>query len=88
MDMTYNKTIEKKCAKVIETITTGGEKIRISAILSISGDGNKLLPVLIFKVKPEGKLSKKLNEIKIVKKKFWYIVKLTHVVIIEYSKIG
>ena len=33
MDMIYNKTIEKKGAKNIEIITTGGEKIRISAIL-------------------------------------------------------
>ena len=90
MDMTYNKTIEKKGAKNIEIITTGGEKIRISAILSISGDGKKLPPVLIFKAKPEGKLAKKLNAIEIVKqkKKFLYIVKLTLGVIIEYSKIG
>ena len=69
MDMTYNKTIEKKGAKNIEIITTGGEKIRISAILSISGDGKKLPPVLIFKAKPGGKLAKKLNAIEIVKQK-------------------
>ena len=69
MDMTYNKTIEKKGAKNIEIITTSGDKIRISAILAISGDGKKLPHVLIFKAKPEGKLAKKLNAIEIVKQK-------------------
>lgn len=69
MDMTYNKTIEKKGAENIETVTTGGEKIRISAILAISGDGKKLPPVLIFKAKQQGKLAKKLGAIEIVKQK-------------------
>jgi hypothetical protein len=81
--------LKKKGKKDIEIITMGGEKIRISALLAISGNGNKLPPVLIIKAKPDGKLTKKLNEIEIVKqKKFLYIVKLMHGVIIEYSKIG
>ena len=69
-------TIAKKGLKSIIINTNGSEKHRISALLSIIRDGNKLLPLLIFRVK-KGKTSEKnlqniqyINEGKIFKKKF------------------
>ena len=67
MEMVTDKTIEIKGAKDIEVATFGGEKVRISLILSCAADGTKLAPILIFKAKNEGNLEKSLNKIPIVK---------------------
>jgi hypothetical protein len=66
MDMPANKTVDYKGAKDIEIITFGGEKVRISVILGITGR-KKLPPLLTFKAKPFGTIEKKLNQIDIVK---------------------
>ena len=76
MEMIRPTTIAKKRLKSIIINTNGPEKHRISALLSIIRDGNKLLPLLIFRVK-KGKTSEKnlqniqyINEGKIFKIKF------------------
>jgi hypothetical protein len=56
MEMIGPTTITKKGLKSITINTNGSEKQRISAVLSIIGDGNKLPPLLIFKGK-KGKTS-------------------------------
>ena len=73
MEMPANTTIEKKGTNNIEVCTFGGEKVRISLILGVSGNGYKLPPVLIFKAKKDGRLEKTLNELELVKQKKIYI---------------
>ena len=53
--------------------TFGGEKVRISLFLGVSGNGYKLPPVLIFKAKKYGRLEKTLNELELVKQKKIYV---------------
>ena len=60
MDLPQNKAVNYKGAKDISIITFGGKKVRISVLLGITGNGKKLPPLLIFKVKPFGTLEKKL----------------------------
>ena len=73
MEMPPNTTIEKKGTNNIEISTFGGEKVRISLILGVSGNGYKLPPVLIFKPKKYGRLEKTLNELELVKQKKIYV---------------
>ena len=58
MEMIGPTTIARKGLKSITINTNGSEKQRISAVLSIIGDGIKLPPLLIFKGK-KGKTSEK-----------------------------
>ena len=71
--MPANTTIEKKGTNNIEVSIFGGEKGRISLILGVSGNGYKLLPVLIFKAKKDGRLENTLHELELVKQKKIYI---------------
>ena len=71
--MPANTAIEKKGTNNIEVYTFGGEKVRISLILGVSGNGYKLPPVLIFKAKKDGRLKKTLNELELVRQKKIYI---------------
>ena len=71
--MPSNTTIDKKRNNNIEIKTFGGEKVRISLIFGISGNGYKLPPVLIFKAKKDGKLEKSVNELELVKQKKIYV---------------
>ena len=64
-----NKTFAKKSNKSILIKTKSQEKCRVSVILSITADGNKLPPFLIFKAKEEGYREKKLSELNVVKNK-------------------
>ncbi len=47
--MNYETTIDFIDKKNVETLTSGKEQYRISVILSITGDGNKLPPLIIIK---------------------------------------
>lgn len=89
MDMPVNKTVEFKGAKDIDIATFGGEKVSISLILACEGNGNKLPPVLIFKVKWVGKLEKTLCFLPIVKeKKYLFFAKKKLGVIMIFLSIG
>ena len=67
--MVINSTIVKKDANNIGINIFGGEKIKISCILIVADNGNKLSPVLIFKTKKDGRLEKSLNELALVNQK-------------------
>ena len=69
MDMPETKTIDFKGKKGIDIYTFGADKVRISAILSIVGNGNKLPPILVFKAKKNGRLENELNTLPIVRDK-------------------
>ena len=47
--MTYYDTISKIGEKSVKVLTFGGERLRISLILSILADGEKLPQLIIFK---------------------------------------
>ena len=49
LDMNYETTIDFTGKKNVETLTNGKEQYRISVILSITGDGYKLPPLIIMK---------------------------------------
>lgn len=61
-NMPISKTIIKKGAKQVIIRTQGQEKLRVSVILSILADGDKLPPLIIFKAKDKGTVYKHLNE--------------------------
>lgn len=62
LNMPSNKTIEKIGKKTITINTQGQEKLRISCLLTISGDGTKLPPFVIFKGEKDGRIIKELNK--------------------------
>lgn len=62
MEMIGHTTIAKKGIKSISINTNGSEKVRISALLSIIGDGNKLPPLLIFIGKQRENIKKKITK--------------------------
>ena len=55
-------TIAKKGLKSITINTNGSEKQRISAVLSIIGEGNKLPPLLFFKGKKRKNFREKTSK--------------------------
>lgn len=60
--MVANKTIAKRGKKTILIKKENQEKVRISIILTISADGDKLKPLLIFKGKSGGQIEKALSK--------------------------
>ena len=72
-NMYPNKVIAKKGNKSILIKTQSKEKCRVSVILCIIADGEKLLLFLIFKAKEEGYIEKKLSELNVVKNKKCFI---------------
>lgn len=50
-DMPYNKTLAKTGSKTVAIRTCGGEKKRVSVVLCVSADGQKLKPLVIFRGK-------------------------------------
>ena len=56
--MPEQTTIELKGTKNVKISTFGNDKSRVSVILAISGNGEKLAPMMIFKGQP-GKTNKK-----------------------------
>ena len=65
--------IELKGTKNVKISTFGNNKSRVSVILSIAGNGEKLAPMMIFKSQP-GNTKKKLQDIEEVKKKNFYLL--------------
>lgn len=69
MEMIGPTTFAKKGIKSISINTNGSEKVRISDVLSIISEGNKLSPLLIFKGKKGKTSEKKITKNKIYKRK-------------------
>ena len=67
-NMPPNTTINKIGAKTIVIKTQRQEKTRISVILAICGNGDKLPPYIIFKGAKKGNIYKKLLNNDLVKK--------------------
>ena len=61
-NMTPAKTIAKQGGKSIIIRTQNQEKCRVSVLLTIAADGNKLPPFIIFKAKANGEVEKQLNK--------------------------
>jgi len=68
-EMTSDKTVNKKGAKIISVETKGNEKKLISCILACSAGGKKLIPALIFKGGRDGNLETKYSNLEVVKNK-------------------
>ena len=74
LNMSPNKTVTYKGNKSVVIRTTNQEKIRITCILAICGDGDKLAPYIIFKcIKPSYHTLNLLNNNKYVKDKRIFI---------------
>ena len=59
----YNKTtIDKIGNKIIKVKTFGSDKERISVLLGIIPDGEKLPPLIVFQGKPNGTIKKNLKK--------------------------
>lgn len=72
-DMTYNTTISKLGEKTIKVGTFRGERLRVSLILCILANGEKLPPLNIFKGSKNGRKETSLNDNIHVKKNEIYI---------------
>lgn len=57
-----NMTLTKKGSKVVNCKTLKREKMRITVILTITGDGKFLPPFIIFKGEKQSKLYKKIQK--------------------------
>lgn len=64
-----NKTIIKKGTKSVNVKTIKREKMRITVLLTITGEGKFLPPFLIFKDEPDSKLYKQIQKYEEVKTK-------------------
>ena len=60
-EMVTDTTVERIGRKKVNIETFGGEKMRISIILTILVNGEKLPPLIVFKVKPGKTLENNLN---------------------------
>lgn len=49
MDMTCNRTVERRGVKTVRITTQGNDKARVTVQLGVTADGGKLMPVTIFK---------------------------------------
>ena len=67
-NMNSKVTIHKIGAKTIMIKTQNQEKLRISAIMSICGNGERLKPYLIFKGAHNGRIYHSLSKLKEVNK--------------------
>ena len=68
-NMIPTKTIAKKGTKSIIIKTLEQEKLRVSVLLTITADGGRLPPYIIFKAKRHGKIEKELQKDIYVKNK-------------------
>lgn len=64
-----NKTIVKQGTKTINCKTLERDKMRITVLLTIIGDGKFLPPFIIFKREKQNKLYKKIQNYEEIKKK-------------------
>ena len=78
-EMPEQTTIELKGTKNVKISTFGNDKNRVSVILAIAGNGEKLAPMMIFKGQPGKTNEKKLQDIEEVKKnKFLFVANRIH----------
>ena len=63
-DSPYNYCIAKKGAQTVTIKTLGRETARLTVLLSITANGNKLKPFIIFKGKEETRLYNNLQNFK------------------------
>ena len=68
MNLPLDSTITNQGKKDINILTYGKEKVRLSIVLAIAGNGNKLKPLIICKGKKNGIKEKKLQNLDTVKK--------------------
>ena len=61
-EMYQNKTIAKIVAKKVNIKSFGCDKLRISIILTILANGDKLAPLIVFKGKPGKTLETRLSK--------------------------
>ena len=73
MEIITNNIYNKKGEKEIIININGNEKNHITVILAITGKGNKLPPVLIFKGKIDKTNKKRYNLLDVVRQKRIYI---------------
>ena len=73
LNMSPKKTINEKGDNTIMIKTLGQEKQRISILLSVSAEGDKLAALVVFKGKPNGKICKNLNNNLYVKQKYLFV---------------
>lgn len=73
-EMTGKTTVEKIGTKNVEVKTFGTEGLRISLLLAITANGNKLKPLLVFKGKFNSNKQNKLNKLDIVANKNIFVV--------------
>lgn len=72
-NMLPNKTIAKKGGKTIIIKTQNQENCRVSVLLTVTADGGKLSPYLIFKAKNQGLIEKNLQKDEYVIKKLCFV---------------
>ena len=73
LNMSPKRTINEKGDNTIMIKTLGQEKQRITILLSVSDEGDKLAPLVVFKGKPNGKICKNLNNNLYVKQKYLFV---------------
>lgn len=73
LDMNYETTIDFRGQKNIEIQTSGRENYRISVLLSITGNGDKLPPLIIVKGEEGKYIEKNLNTLYFVKNKSIFV---------------
>ena len=87
--MEFDTTIDFIGKKSIEIETFGRKQYRITNILTITGNGNKLSSFVILKGKPDKIIKNHVKNLEyIVIKKFLYVVRKTDGVLKIYSLIG
>ena len=67
LEMNTDTTIDFVGKKSIEIITKGSDKYRISVLLSVTGNGQKLPALVIVKGQEDKTIEKKLNTLYYVK---------------------
>jgi hypothetical protein len=72
-NMIGNKTLEHKGAKQVKASSGGQDKLRVSAVLTVSANGEKFAPLVIFRGKPGKKVHKEISKIPIVVSKQAYV---------------
>lgn len=70
-DMPLNRTVSKTGEKTVKILTTGNEKNRLMVVLTCTGDGSKLKPLVIFKCKTMPKIANKHCVVVAMQEKGW-----------------
>ena len=70
-DMPSNRTVSKTGKKTVKIRTTGNEKNGLTVVLTCTGDGSKLKPLVIFKRKTMPKIGNKHGIVVAMQEKGW-----------------